>query len=320
MLGFLTRKRRKPTPFPVRRARLSVESLESRYCLSSTSLAIDAFNASVLAGHVAQLSGTVTDANPAGVTLSFSGAVSGTTTSDSSGHFSYSTTVATLGTVNAVATDQQGHSATAQATLSKAAPSITLSVSYGSGRTVTLSGTVTDLDAGGRTVTFTGVVSNTVNTRGDGTFSLTAQASGLGNVWASTVDLWGQSSNTASVTLTDDAPTIGNFQAVEGTNRVWTFSGTVTDGEGAGGLTVTFGGLPTLNGKTVNTAADGTFSLTIQLQVGENGTATAQTTDAWGQASNVAMANVHQTTPLSFQLQADIVLYALAASAGSNKV
>ena len=82
-------------------------------------------------------------------------------------------------------------------------------------------------------------------------------------------------------------------------------------------MTVTFGGLPTLVGTTVNTAADGSFTLTIKLQDGENGTATAQTTDVWGQASNVAMACVHQTCPVSL-LQTDSVLYALAAS--SNKV
>ena len=56
-------------------------------------------------------------------------------------------------------------------------------------------------------------------TASDGTFSYTAQASSLGNVQATTVDLWAQTSNTAQVAVADSAPTISNFKGVQGGDR-----------------------------------------------------------------------------------------------------
>jgi hypothetical protein len=90
-------------------------------------------------------------------------------------------------------------------------------------------------------------------------------------------------------------PVISNFTAAESGNA-WIFAGNVTDpDESVAGFTVTFGGLPSLNGKTTTVQANGTFSLTVQLGAKENGGATAQTVDTGGLPSNVATAYVHQT-------------------------
>jgi hypothetical protein len=76
--------------------------------------------------------------------------------------------------------------------------------------------------------------------------------------------------------------TIVDFGAIEEARDVWTFRGRVTGGNVAG-LTVQLGGLPSLRGRTAVVGPDGWFYLTVRLQPGEDGMATAQTTD-----SNVA--------------------------------
>ena len=169
-----------------------------------------------------------------------------------------------------------------------APPSISLSVSYGSQRTVTLSGQVTDVDAGGLTVTFTGMVTGSTVTNPDGTFSATFTATGLGEVDASTTDSQGLESNVATVTLTSNPPVITNFMATAGQAGVWTFTGTVTD-ESPAGLVVTFGGLPSLANQMATVQSNGSFELSVVLQAGEEGTATAVTTDWWGLMSNEAI-------------------------------
>jgi hypothetical protein len=294
MFAVFGRWQQKPRPRPVawRRARLGVEALEPRYCLSTSAYLI--LSAQVAPGHVAQLSGSLSENNPVNATVTFSGAVSGTTTTDSYGNFSYSTTNAVLGTVTAAAVDQLGQRYSTQASLQVAAPVISLTLTYGPRHTATLSGKVNDIDPGGRTVTITGVASGSVTTNSDGTYSVTTTVSALGSIQASTVDLWGQNSNVAAVSYTDKAPQITNFTATEGQMRMWTFSGTV-EAQYAPGLVVTFGGLASLQNQTATVGADGSFSLTIQLQPGETGYATAQVTDWWGLQSQIMEAWVSQT-------------------------
>jgi hypothetical protein len=94
---------------------------------------------------------------------------------------------------------------------------------------------------------------------------------------------------------TSSPPVISGFQATHSGNY-WTFSGTVID-QNPAGLTVTFGGLPSLQGRVATTNGSGSFSLTVQLQPGEGGTATAQTTDWAGQQSNLASVDVVQPGP-----------------------
>src|SRR6266849_4734713 len=141
MFAVLTRWRQRPRPKPVvpRRARLWVEALEPRYCLwGSISLSL---HTQTFAGHLVQLSGTATGTNPVGANVTFSGAASGSATTDSAGNYSYSTTNASLGTVSAVAVDTQGRtSGTVTSAIAAPAPLVTLTLTYGSGHTVTLSG------------------------------------------------------------------------------------------------------------------------------------------------------------------------------------
>ncbi len=80
--------------------------------------------------------------------------------------------------------------------------------------------------------------------------------------------------------------------AIEGFSIVWVepghyqITGRVTD-EYPGGLTVTFDGVPSLEGVTAVTNADGTFSLTVTLRTdgSDAGNVSAVTVDAGGLSS-----------------------------------
>jgi hypothetical protein len=174
-------------------------------------------------------------------------------------------------------------------------PTLILGVTYNGQNNVTLTGKVADPGASvaGLTVTITGKVSGSATTDSSGNFSLTASANGLGVVSAVTSNVNGYS-NTATVTLSVPPPTISGLTYVESAGQVFTFSGSV-GAQTAAGLTVTFGGIPSLAGQTATVAANATFQLIVQLKSdgSDNGTATAQTTDWWGQASNSATTSVY---------------------------
>jgi hypothetical protein len=298
LFGLLSRKHRRPRPVNLWRTQVQVERLETRDCPAAP--VITAFSAVPLnVGNQVDLSGSVTDANPASVALDFSGVTSGTTTANANGHFDFVAKARALGTVSAVAQDGQNlTSNTATATFSVPVPGLTLAVTYGCQRTVTLSGKVTAPSAGSLTVTFAGVVTGWVTTNTDGTFTWKTQASALGKVQATTKDVWGQTSSAAQVTVSSAKPVISNFGASEGPMvggvRWWTFEGEVT-APSPKGETVQFGGIPSLKNQTATVDSSGWFVLTIQLQNGENGTAWAQATDCWGQTSALATDWVSQT-------------------------
>jgi hypothetical protein len=69
--------------------------------------------------------------------------------------------------------------------------------------------------------------------------------------------------------------------------NVYTFDGTVTGGNGSP-ITINFGNLASLVGKTTNVGSDGTFTVTIELTYGDYGLASAQAVNTGGQQSNVA--------------------------------
>jgi hypothetical protein len=244
------------------------------------------FTATPMAGKAVQLVGTVTDAYPSSVRLSFTGVVAGSTTADDNGNFSYTANATGLGAVDAVGTDvQQLQSNQAEAQVAVAKPSLTLAVNHLDQNEVILSGTVTAASPGNLTVTFTGVVTSTTVTDANGNFSANVRASGVGTVQATVTDVWGQTSNAASATVSDNAPVILNFLATRVSGTTWTFTGTISDAT-PDGDTVTLGGLPSLVGKTVTSGADGSFSLTVTLQTGEDGFATAVCTDWFGLTSD----------------------------------
>ena len=248
-------------------------------------------NTQVLPGHQVQLSGVVAGANPGGATVTFSGAVSGSTTTDGSGHYSFTTSAASLGAVYAVATDNAQHpSDTIAPIIALDVPTITLAVSDVTANTVTLSGKLTDLDAAGQTISVTGAPVSSVTTDAEGNFSLTFAPESADTVTVSESDLWGQASNTAAVDG-QSIPLIQNFTATNNGTGSWTFAGIVV-GSNVAGLVVTFGGVGPVAGQTATVNADGTFSLTVDMGANANGIVTARTTNQAGQNSNTALASV----------------------------
>ena len=173
-----------------------------------------------------------------------------------------------------------------------AAPAVmTFAWEYTQQQRFLLQGTVTDEQPAGLTVVFSGVYNGSVTTDANGQFSLIVEPTGLGQVNASVTDGEGLTSAPAGAWLNSMPPTINNFTAVRQLNNIWVFSGSVMD-EYAPGLKVYFGGLPSLANKWASVSANGTFSLTVDLAQGEQGTATAVTCDWWGLSSNEATALV----------------------------
>jgi hypothetical protein len=68
----------------------------------------------------------------------------------------------------------------------------------------------------------------------------------------------------------------------------WKFWGTVEDNDGSTNITVTFGGLPSVQGLKVPVQPDGSFILIVTLGRNETGIATAVATDDEGQTSDIA--------------------------------
>ena len=180
---------------------------------------------------------------------------------------------------------------TATSKLVIAAPTVALNVVSSTATTVTFAGTLSDIDAAGETITISGASVGSVVTDANGNYSFTTDAANLGLVSVSATDLWGDTSNTADVDLTGAAPRIIDFAAVQVYGNNFEFTGKVV-GANVQGLSVNFGGLTSLNGQTTTVTDNGTFGLAQTLQPGETGTATAQTTDSMGQASNLATADV----------------------------
>jgi hypothetical protein len=256
---------------------------------SSPQLALDVL---VLPGQQVQLAGVVTGSNAAGANVTFSGAAAGSATADANGFYSFTTSSASLGAVNAVGVDsaqQSTNAATAQ--IAVAAPALTLNVVSSTANTVTFAGNLSDIDAAGETITISGASVGSVVTDANGNFTFTTSAANLSTVSVSATDFWGDTSNTAEVDLSDGAPVITNFAAIQiyGTN--YEFKGDVL-GTNMFGQPVNFGGLTSLNGQTTTIATDGSFTLNQALQAGETGTATAQTVSPSGQQSNEALTNV----------------------------
>ena len=76
------------------------------------------------------------------------------------------------------------------------------------------------------------------------------------------------------------APRIINFAGAETDLGWYRFTGKVVDATTVGGLVVTFAGVPSLEGRTTTTAADGTFTITVRVNTDgtDAGEVRAQTT------------------------------------------
>jgi hypothetical protein len=161
---------------------------------------------SIAAGpHEFTLSGHVTDDQPAGLTVQFSGAYAGSVQTDADGNFALTVSPEQLGLVSASVTDTAGLASNlAQAIFSSMPPMITnFTTSNALGHVWVFTGHVTDEFAAGLKVTFGGSVQAvdglTATVDADGNFSLTVEISDGdgGGVSAQTTDWWGLASNQA---------------------------------------------------------------------------------------------------------------------------
>ena len=130
----------------------------------------------------------------------------------------------------------------------------------------------------------TGSMSGSASGSSTGSGSGSGSATGSGSGSAS-----GSGSGSGSGTASGAPPVITNFTAAQENNEVWILSGTVTDsGVNVAGMTVSFGGVFAGYGASAVVNADGSFSETGVFEGLQSGTATAQTTNPLGQASNLA--------------------------------
>ena len=92
------------------------------------------------------------------------------------------------------------------------------------------------------------------------------------------------------------APVIDRFDPSEVAHGWYQITGHVTAANVAG-LVVRFDGIPALIGRTATCDANGNFTLVFQVQTNGNdrGTVSAQTTDANGRDSNLALAFISPT-------------------------
>ena len=164
-----------------------------------------------------------------------------------------------------------------------------MSLVYDSAQTVTLSGSVSDIDATGETVTFSGLVSGSAVTDVYGNFSYTTNVSGPGAIYATATDLWGQTSNIAEADVTP-APTVTlNTQILPGHEVELT--GNVS-GAYAAGATITFSGAA--NG-TATADANGNFTFTTSAA--SLGAVSAVAVDSQQHASSAASAAISESGP-----------------------
>jgi hypothetical protein len=86
-------------------------------------------------------------------------------------------------------------------------------------------------------------------------------------------------------------PCISSFSAVQVAGNVWTLQGMVANPD-PDGMTVVFSGL--VSGSTP-VQADGSFSLSVQLPPGQNGTEVAELYDSWGESWDAALDYIWQS-------------------------
>jgi hypothetical protein len=136
-------------------------------------------------------------------------------------------------------------------------------------------------------VNLTGVATVATTVTSTGQFTVQVAASHLGLVMGEATDTGQQlTSDPYALEITSPPPEVSGFAGVENADGSWTFSGQVAGGVPQGD-TVAFGGLSALQGKTAKVDGTGRFTLTVPVAASDEGTATAQVTDQWGQTSNL---------------------------------
>ena len=224
--------------------------------------------------------GWVTDENPGGLSVALGGVVSGSVATNSDGSFDAIVSAASLGSITATVSDVWGQTGSGGTELSAAVPSLTLQAAEtGNGNQVHVWGTLSAVHPEGMSVSISGVANGTLTPNADGSFDGWFDAAQLGEIYASTVDVWGRSTST-STTLSSAAPALAIYAAPTGTGRQVHLWGSIAD-EASAGLTVSFSGVA--NGSIV-TNSDGSFDCVVDAQ--SVGTISASTTDRWGQSNS----------------------------------
>lgn len=167
---------------------------------------------------------------------------------------------------------------------------VSVNVTYDPNRQVTLTGQLSGQSGplAYQGINLGGVVNGSTLTDSQGNYTITLGVSQLGQVTAASAD--GQS-NTATATLVNGAPVISSFTATFEGGGMWEIAGSVS-GAPTQGESVSFGGIPALNGASANVNPDGSFTLFIMVNNGNGGIATAQAVDWWGDISPVATTSV----------------------------
>ena len=175
------------------------------------------------------------------------------------------------------------------------APTMVLNLDYESQGQVTLHGTVTDEDPSTCVIFLSGPVQTMIWPDANGNFSYTTTPSGTGAIQGNAFDDYSVSSDDVFVNVIvneeSQPPVITGFTASFLGGTMWMFSGWVQD-ESPAGLTVRFGGLPSLQYTSVQTQSDGSFSFCVELGQNEEGAVTAWATDGFTLVSEIAEALV----------------------------
>jgi len=257
--------------------------LERRYCLSApalTSLEIDSID-----DRTVSLSGYVSDESPETVEVDFFGAVIGIATPDASGYFAFSAEADWLGEIEAVAYDEECLSSdSAFVEVTSDVPMIdSLSVEYGEGTEITITGQVIDDGPDGLTVDFTGAVVGTTATDATGYFTFTA-ADGSGFVDVSVADAWGQDTYDSVEIAGDSLLEITYFSAEMDGGGYITVCGTVS-GENLDQARVDISFLDVVDELSLD--SEGNFSWYYQCDEGDEGWITAVACDASNNQSDL---------------------------------
>jgi hypothetical protein len=200
MLGLLTRAphaRFSPVLF-------SVEYLEDRNAPSTLSMDV-----TYLPNQQVTLSGSLSGAdNVANQMINIMGAAQGEATTDDSGNYSITLTASQLGAVTAQTAD--GASNVAQVNLVSNQVFVSLGASCLGGGYWDIQGQVSSSNLQGVVVTFGGAASGQANINPDGSFDITVYTANPQDVVTATaVNWWGDSTDTASVTIYGDLSPAG---------------------------------------------------------------------------------------------------------------
>jgi hypothetical protein len=174
------------------------------------------------------------------------------------------------------------------------APStLAITLEYGGGKCGNISGTLGDTaNPGGQTIVFSGITTGTCTTSSDGTFVFPCVFTSLG-----TVSARGPGSNVATATLNIAPPHLNSFDAYE-QPMGFSLQGSVSYSSIFSDVTIRFGGAPqSLQNATCMVDYTGNYNYVALLNgtSSDNGTATAQAVDVWGQTSNIVCDYIHQT-------------------------